>query len=569
MSDIMSSTRLVVIGGSAAGAKAAAKARRLDELADITLIEKGPDLSMAACGYPYYVGGEFDDRNKLLSAPNGALRDPEFFAKTKNIRAFINTEVLSIDRQRKNVVCNNPSGEEQVPYDKLIIATGAKANRPPIPNIDLEGISTLVTMKDADYLRSVRDNETAKSAVIVGGGLIGVETAEALRLSGINVTVVELLDQVLPFLDWEMAKLVEKQMARKGVKVLTGRGVKKFFGENGQVTGVLLDNGETLTCELAVLAMGVRPNADLATAADLEIGNLGGISVNRFMQTSDPDIYAAGDCVEILHRHTKQAAFSPMGDLANLEGRAAGENALLGNQVSYKGTFQTGICKIFNYNAGATGLSEKAARKAGIDSIEVVVNAGADKPSFMKAKSLISKMVVDTTDNRLIGFQCVGTGDVGREVAIAAVAMQGKLCIEDLVNSDLPYAPPFSPAIDHFIVSAHIMENKIKERVEGISSQELWTKVQEDHSSAFLLDVREQFEFKKMRLGIGEKLITLDQLRSNLEQLPKNKNQEIICCCKVGLRGYEASQILKGNGYKNVRILDGGLLAWPYETQRG
>ncbi len=564
----MSTIRLVVIGGSAAGAKAAAKARRLDESADITIIEKSPDLSVAACGFPYYVGGEFDERKKLLSAPTGALRDPVFFAKTKNIKALINTEVLSIDRQGKSVLCRNSAGETSIPYDKLIIATGAKANRPPIPNINLKGISSLLTMQDADYLRNIRDEGKVKNTVIIGGGLIGVEVAEALQLSGFNVTIVELLDQILPFLDWEMAKLVEKQMARKGVQLLTTTGVKEFLGKNGHVTGISLANGETIACDLAVLAMGVRPNSDIAAKTGLDIGKLGGISVNSFMQTSDPNIYAAGDCVEIIHRNTKQATFSPMGDLANLEGRAAGENALLGNRVSYKGTFQTGICKIFTYNAGATGLSEKAARKAGFNNIEVVINAGADKPTFMKAKSLISKMVVDKTNNRLIGFQCVGTGDVGREISMAAVAMQGKLCIEDIVNSDLPYAPPFSPAIDHFIVSAHIMENKVTDRIRGISSAELLGNAQKDDNSFIIIDVREQGEFKKMHLGLGETLIPLNQIRKNLDQLPRDKNKEIICLCKVGLRSYEASQILIGNGYTNVKILDGGLMAWPYEIKR-
>ena len=565
----MTTFRLVVIGGSAAGAKAAAKARRLNEAAEITMIEKGPDLSMAACGYPYYVGGEFDDRAKLLSSPGGDLRDPGFFAAKKNIKALNNTEVLRINCKEKSVTCRSgETGETtDIVYDKLVIATGAKPNRPPIPNIDLEGISTLLSMDDTDYLRSVRDEKKVEHAVVIGGGLIGMETCEALVLSGIKVTVVELMDQILPFLDWEMAKLVEKQLAKKGVEVITGKGVKEFVGEQGKVSGVMLDDGTVIDCGLAVVSMGVRPNSVLALEAGLDIGELGGIKVNEFMQTSDPDIYAAGDCVEIMNRSTGAAAFSPMGDLANIQGRIAGENIMEGNTSRYKGTFMTGICKIFHYNVGATGLSEKAAKKAGIDSFETVLNVGADKPHFMKAKLLISKLLVDKKDQRIIGFQCIGSGDVGREVGMAAMAIQGRLTIDELVQSDLPYAPPFSPALDHLIVSAHIMDNKLKGRTQSISPKELCDRL-EKGDQPVVVDVREQKEFDKQRLNIGETLIPVGEVRNRIDELPDNKEQEIICFCKVGLRGYEASQAMRMNGYSNVRLLEGGMVAWPYEAKK-
>ncbi len=565
----MTTFRLVVIGGSAAGAKAAAKARRLNEAAEITMIEKGPDLSMAACGYPYYVGGEFDDRGKLLTSPGGDLRDPGFFAAKKNINALNNTEVLSINCKEKSVTCQmaGTGASRDIPYDKLVIATGAKPNRPSVPGIDLEGISTLLSMDDADYLRSVRDDKKIEHAVVIGGGLIGVETCEALVLSGIKVTVVELMDQILPFLDWEMAKLVEKQMVKKGVAVITGKGVKEFTGEDGKVSGVMLDDGTVIDCGLAVVSMGVRPNSDLAAKAGLDIGELGGIRVNEYMQTSDPDIYAAGDCVEIVNRNTGGAAFTPMGDLANIQGRIAGENIMEGNISSYKGAFLTGICKVFHYGAGATGLSEKGAKKAGRDKLETVVNVGADKPHFMKAKLLISKMLVDRNDQRIVGFQCIGSGDVGREVGMAAMAIQGRLTIDELVQSDLPYAPPFSPALDHLIVSAHIMDNKLKGRTQSISPKELYDRLGKGEQPT-VVDVREQKEFDKQRLNIGETLIPVGEMRNRIDELPENKDQEIICFCKVGLRGYEASQAMRMNGYNNVRLLEGGMAAWPYEVRK-
>ena len=565
----MEQKRIIVIGGSAAGAKAAAKARRLDEFAEITLIQKAPDLSMASCGYPYYVGGVFNDRNLLLCTPAGVTRDPAFFDKAKAIKALVETEVLAIDRKGKKVVCRDlKTGSEQVlPYDKLVISTGAKANMPPIPGIDLEGITTLLTMADTDYLRRIRDEKKIRQAVIIGGGLIGVEACEALQLSDLKVTVVEALDQVLTFLDWDLAKLVENHMRSKGVQVVTSKGVREFLGKNGKLAGVKLADGSVIDCELAVMAIGVRPNSGLAMAAGLKIGKCGGITVNQYMQTSDPDIYAAGDCVEIPSRISGEPVFAPMGDLANLEGRVAGENAALGNCVTFPGTFHTGICKIFDFSAGCTGLSQKAAERLGLSDYQFVVNASPDKPGFMGAKLLVSKMLVRTTDQRLLGYQCVGPGDVSKQIATAAMAILGKLTVEDVVNADLPYAPPFSLAIDHFIASAHIIQNKLKGRMTGISTTAVWEKIQGGEQPYFL-DGRSPDEYEEMHLGIGEHLIPLGALRSRLAELPAEKNAEIICFCKISLRGYEAETILRAYGYTNVSVMEGGIMAWPYPRKK-
>jgi len=563
------SKKIVVIGGSAAGAKAAAKARRLDEFAEITLIQKAPDLSMASCGYPYYVGGVFNDRNQLLCTPAGIVRDPAFFDKAKAIKALVETEVVAIDRQEKQVVCRElKTGNELIlSYDKLIISTGAKANRPPIPGIDLDGITNLLTMADTDYLRRICDQKKIHQAVVIGGGLIGVETCEALQLSGIKVTVVEALDQVLTFLDGELAHLVENHMQAKGAQVFTSNGVKEFLGRDGKLAGVRLADDTVIDCELAVMAIGVRPNSGLAIAAGLEIGKFGGIAVDQYMQTSDPDIYAAGDCVEISSRISGEPTFAPMGDLANLEGRVAGENAILGNSVSFPGTYHTGICKIFNFAAGSTGISEKAAKRMGLTEFETAVNASPDKPGFMGANLLVSKMLVSTKDQRLLGYQCVGPGDVSKQIATAAMAILGKLTVEDLVNADLPYAPPFSLAIDHFITSAHIIQNKLKGRMTGISTTAVWEKMQRGEQP-FFLDGRSPAEFEEMHLGIGEHLIPLGALRSRLGELPDDKNAEIICFCKISLRGYEAETILRAHGYTNVKVMEGGIMAWPYPRKK-
>lgn len=560
--------RIVVIGGSAAGAKAAARAKRMDESAQVIIIQKDPDLSMATCGYPYYVGGVFDNRAALISAPTGVVRDAKYFRSYKGVEALVSTEALSIDSAKKLVHCRSlVDGKEQdIPYDRLILAMGANANIPPIPGRDAKGISTLTSMADTDYLRRIRDEKKVDRVVVVGGGLIGVEVSEALQHSGIPVTLVETLDQILPFLDWQMAKVVEQHMQAQGVEVICGVGVQEFLTDRGAISGVRLQGGREIACGAAVLAVGVRPNTALAKSAGLELGDFGGIRVNEFMQSSNPDIYAAGDCVEIPSLLTGKPVFAPMGDLANLEGRAAGENAALGNRATFKGTIHSGICKVFQFQAGSTGMSEKAAQKAGIKGYTTIINASPDKPGFMGAKLLISKMLVDA-DQHIIGYQCVGPGDVSRQIATAAMAIQGKLKVDDLINSDLPYAPPFSLAIDHFIVGAHIMQNKLAGLYRDISAEEVWEMVQQGEK-ACILDGRSKQEFEEIRLGIGEKLLPIGELRDRLAELPPDKDTAIICFCKVSMRGYESARILAANGYTNVRVMEGGIAAWPYKREK-
>jgi NADPH-dependent 2,4-dienoyl-CoA reductase/sulfur reductase-like enzyme/rhodanese-related sulfurtransferase len=515
------------------------------------------------------VGGVFNNRNALLSTPYGEVRDPHFFLNTKGIRARTETEVTAIDRNNKTVRCRDlKSGAvDDLPYDRLIIATGANARRPPVPGIDLDGVTTLQSMRDADFLRRVRDEGLIKKAVVIGGGLIGIETCEALQLSGIDITVIEMLPQILMFLDWELAKVLENHVRSKAANVITDVKLAGFIGENGRLTAVRLENGTELPCELAVLAIGVAPNTELAEAAGLEIGKTGGILVNEYMRTTDPDIYAAGDCVELVHRITGKKTRAPLGDLANLEGRVAAENAVMGDSVTFPGTIQTGICKVFDFNAGSTGLSESRARQEGYENVVTVVNASLDKPEFMGAKLLISKMAVDGNTGRILGVQCVGPGDVAKQISMAAMAILGKLTVGDVVNADLPYAPPFSLAIDHFIATAHLMENKLKGRLKGIGAVELRKKLDKGEKP-FLLDVRTPEEFDMMRLGIGETLIPLGDLRKRLSDLPADKEREIVCYCKISLRGYEAAVVLEAEGWRNVTVLEGGVMAWPYRREK-
>jgi NADPH-dependent 2,4-dienoyl-CoA reductase/sulfur reductase-like enzyme/rhodanese-related sulfurtransferase len=560
--------RIIVIGGSAAGPKAASRARRMDENAEITIFQKASDLSMASCGYPYYIGGVFDDRDQLLCSPAGVVRDSKFFWNAKKIITKVNTEVISINRKKKVIEFSDlmTGKKEFAEYDRLIIATGATPRKPQIPGIDLEGVTTLQSLSDADFLRKVSDNGEIKKAVVIGGGLIGIETCEALHLAGIEITLIELLPQLLTFLDKQMASLVQKYVQSKA-NVILENGVISFLGENGKLTAVKLQNGTEIPCELAVVAIGVIPNVGLAKEAGLSIGKTGGIIVNEYMQTVDPDIYAVGDCIEIPNLITGNSVHAPYGDLANLEGRAAGENVINENKAKFPGTIQTGICKVFDYGVGATGLSEQNAIKNGFTNIETVINASLDKPGFMQGNLLVTKLVVNKETGAILGAQVIGPGDVSKQVAIWAIAIKGKLTVNDMVNADLPYAPPYSLAIDHSIATAHIMQNKLNGFFSGVSAEQLNAKLKKDNSMV-LLDVRNPGEFEQMRLGIGEKLIPLGQLRSRLNEIPEDKNTEIITWCKISLRGYEAALILKANGYKNVSVLEGGIMAWPYGREK-
>lgn len=561
--------RIIVIGGSAAGPKAAAKARRIDNDAEVIILQKDSDLSMASCGYPYYVGGFFNDRNQLLCTPAGVVRNPMFYLNAKDIEARVNTEVTAIDRKDKIVSFKNLATGETgtLSYDKLVIATGSVPRMPPVPGADLQGITTLQSMKDADFLRKIRDEGKIKKAVVIGGGLIGIETCEALQLAGIEINVIELLPQLLTFLDWELAKLVENHVKSKGANVITDNGIAAFLGEDGKLTGVKLQNGTELPCELAVLAIGVRPNVKLAAEAGLKIGELGGVDVNEYMQTSDPDVYAVGDCVETTSRITGKKVLAPYGDLANLQGRVAGENAASVNCVTFPGTIQTGICKVFDYAAGSTGLSETAAKRLGMTDIVTVINASPDKPGFMEGKLLVTKLIADKNTGRILGAQCIGPGNVAKQIAQWAMAIQGKLTVEDLINADLPYAPPFSLAIDHCIATAHLMQNKMKGRLKGISCREVYEKLRAGEKP-LMIDTRGPEEFEEMRLGIGETLIPLGAIRKRLRELPEDKNREIICYCKISLRGYEAELALEGAGWKNVKVMEGGIMAWPYPREK-
>ncbi len=560
------SRKIVVIGGAAAGAKAAAKARRLDMDAEITIIQKDKELSQASCGYPYYVGGTFDARNSLISTPYGKVRNTDFFWDNKRIKVFNCTEAITINRQKKQVLCREITGdgrEFSLGYDKLIYCTGASARKLPLPGVEQKGITTLLSMEDNDLLHQTVTTGDIKEAVVIGGGLIGVEACEALVQRGIKVSLVEMAPQILLMLDIQLSALMAKHMRAKGVNLYLGNKVASFTGD-GKVSGVKLEDGREIPGQMVVVATGVQPNIELAQEAGLKIGELGGIVVNEYMQSSDPDIFAAGDCVECTNLLTGKKVLAPMGDLANLQGRVAGENAVLnGRDVSFPGTTQTAICRVFDWKCGVTGLTEKLAGSMGVSGYETVVSAGPDKPGFMGAGILISKMLIDRATEKILGFQCVGAGDVSRQVAAMSLAIQGGLSLTQLVNADMPYAPPFSLAIDNCITTAHIMQNKLKKRLNSISAEEVWQRVQAGEKP-FLVSGCEVEEYSAFCLNIGEVVIPIGEVLSRLAEFPADKDTPIICFCKISLRGYEMALMLEHAGYTNVAVMEGGAMAWPY-----
>jgi len=354
---------------------------------------------------------------------------------------------------------------------------------------------------------------------------------------------VEIAPQLLTFLDRQLAQLLENYLKTKISDVITGKGILRFIGDNGMLTAVELSDGTRLPCQLSVLSAGVRANSDLARSAGLLIGQSHGIVVNQYMQTSDPDIYAVGDCTEQHHLITDGSTYAPFGDLANLEGRTAGENSVIGNKAVFHGTIHSSICRVFDYAVGSTGLSEIKAYESGYRDLVTAIVAGTDKPGFIKGQPLISKIVVDNQSRRIVGFQCVGPGNVEKQVSLAAIAIQGQMTVDDIACLDLPYAPPFNSAIDHFIVCAHVIENKLKGFLKSVSAQEVMERIANRENNCFL-DVRDPYEFEIAKLNIGEIMIPLGMLRKRLDELPPDKNTEIIVYCKTGPRSYEAALFL-------------------------
>ena len=552
--------KVVIVGGVAAGPKVASKIIRLMPNAEVTLVEKGEFLSYAGCGLPYYVSGVVEAQGELMSTPIGVVRDPAFFQKVKNVRVLNRTEATEIDRPSKRLrVKGVTDGQESwLEYDKLVLATGACPVVPPIDGVDLDNVFALHGIYDAEGIRSVLAEQDARDVVIVGGGLIGAEAAEALVERGCRVTIVEMLPQILGMLDWQMARLVAQHMESHGVKVLTDTKVLRFEGD-GKVSSVVTDAG-ALAADLVILAVGVRANVTLADQAGLEIGSTGGIKVDGHMQTSDPDIYAAGDCVESVDLVTGGPCYVPLGSTANKHGRVAAVNVCGGNDT-FGGVLGSTVCKVFDYCVARTGLTEAAARNAGYD-VTVAMVPGPDKAHFMPdAKRLLLRLIVDSTTRRLLGAQAIGPGAGDKRIDVAAMAITARMTVDDIANADLCYAPPYASAMDNMITASNVARNKLDGYMVGVPVDEVHQMLEQETDFVFL-DVRSEAEYARVRLD-GSTLIPLGALRGRLDELPGDK--EIVTFCAASLRGYEAGLILRAAGFENVRVMDGGIAMWPYE----
>ncbi|MGY6278362.1 FAD-dependent oxidoreductase [Methylomonas sp. MgM2] len=448
--------RLAIIGGVAAGSKAAARARRVNPNIEIVLYQDEAEVSYSACGQPYYLYGLVSNRDALI------VRHPANFAK-EGINVLVRHRVIKLDTRARKLTVHDLTNDRvfEDGFDNLVIATGARSCRPNISGIELDGVVTLRSLTEMDVFKDSLQRLQPKHAVVVGSGYIGLELVESLSRLGVAVTLLGRNLQVFSRLDPEMSQTVHEYLQSQHVAVLAGDGVAELNGRNGRVTEVVSLSGARLQTDFVVLAMGAYPNVDLAEQAGIAVGATGAIAVDARMQTSVPGIYAAGDCVESRHRITGQAVWQPLGDIANLQGRVAGENAA-GGDARFPGVFGTAIFKTFDLNVGLTGLTETAARAAGFDIVSAVIFARDKARYFPGSQELKVKLVAKANDGRLLGAQVIGAGAVDKIVDIAATALLGGLGCFDLENADLAYAPPFSPVLSPMIVAAGALSKLVK-----------------------------------------------------------------------------------------------------------
>ncbi len=533
--------RILVIGGVAAGTKAAAKLKRLNRGAEITLITKGQEISYAGCGLPYYVGGVIESREELI------VNTPAKYAALTGVEVYTGREAVHVDSAGKVVTARNlESGEEErYAYDKLVVATGASPIVPPVEGRELKGIFTMRTPADAAAAKDWIQDHNVKRAVVVGGGFIGLELAENLYSHGVHVTVVDFAPQVLPnVFDPEMAGYVRRHLTKKGIRVITGAAAEAFVGED-HVTAVRA-GGETLSAELVILSVGIRPNTAFLADTGLEMCK-GTILVDAKMQTNLPDIYAAGDCAMVTNRLTGKTQWSPMGSTANLSARVLARSAM-GEDVFYPGVLGTGVVKLPELNCGRTGLTEAQAREAGYD-VETVISVADDKAHYYPgASSFITKLIADRTSHKLLGLQVLGSGAVDKMTDIAVTAISMGAALEDLECMDLSYAPPFSTAIHPFVQAVHTLQNKLAGIFDSLTPAEFQSGKAKDYR---VLDASPMPSIR------GAAYINLTAVNGPLEGI--EKDEKLLLVCQKGKRGYLLQNRLKHFGYTNTLVLEGGL----------
>lgn len=539
--------KIAIIGGVAGGAGTAARLRRLSEEVEIMLFERGEYVSYANCGLPYYIGGSINDRERLF------VQTVEGFNARFNVDIRVQSEVTAIDPINKTLTVHNiAKGEEYIEkYDKLVISTGAEPIKPPLDGINNPKIFSLRNIPDTDRIKNYIDSNKPKRAVVVGAGFIGLEMAENIHEAGVEVTIVEKTNQVMAPLDYAMAAMVHQHLRMKGINLLLEEGVSSFEERDSRLE-VKLESGKSVTCDMVILSIGVQPETKLAREAKLEIGSLGGIKIDEYMQTSDPNIYALGDATEVFNPVIGQYSLTPLAGPANKQARIVADNIIEGNKHKYKGTIGTSIAKVFDLTVAATGASSKILDKFNIEHIASYTHGSSHAGYYPDALPLSIKINFSKEDGKLFGAQVVGFDGVDKRIDLLAEIIRQGGTIYDLTEIEHAYAPPYSSAKDPVNMAGFTAENILDDKVQIIQPEEIASL---DSNNTIILDTstREEYQMGHIEGAIN---IPVNELRHSLNKLPKDKS--IVVYCAAGLRGYIASRQLKLAGFNNVFNLSGG-----------
>ena len=551
-----SKMKYIIVGGVAGGATAAARIRRLTEDAEIVLFEKGEHISYANCGLPYYIGGVIEDRDRLF------VQTPEAFGKRFNIDVRILSEVTAIDAEAKQVTVHTADGKEYVEsYDKLLLSPGASPVVPPLEGIDSKGIFTLRNVSDTDRIKAYMAEHKVKRAVIVGGGFIGLEMAENLKHAGAQVAVVEMANQVMAPIDFSMAALVHEHLQQQDVRLYLEQAVEGFSREGDELT-VHFKSGVSLKADMVLLSIGVRAETRLAQTAGLKIGEMRGIWVDEYLQTSHEHIYAVGDAIEFPHPITGKSWLNFLAGPANRQARIVADNMVLGNRLKYEGSVGTSIAKVFDITVASTGLPAKRLKQMEIPYLSATIHSGSHAGYYPGSRQMDIKITFSPSDGRLYGAQIVGYEGVDTRINQYALAIKTGATVDDLTRLEHAYAPPFSSAKDPVAISGYVAGNILAGKMTPLYWREL---EQADTTKVILVDVRTADEYALGTIG-GAVNIPLDDLRERMGEIPTDV--PVWLFCGVGLRGYLASNILKANGYRDVRNLIGGLKTYRAATAK-
>ena len=549
--------RLVIIGGVAAGPKAAAKAQRCDPEMEIVIYQEEGEISYSGCGLPYYVGGVIPERKKLL------IKSAEQFSKD-GIQVLKRHRVDHLDLHKRRVSGQNLTTGQPFAdtYDRLVIATGSEVIRPKVPGLDLGNVFQLHSIYDADAILPKVQSSEVKNVVVVGGGYIGLEMAEALTALGKKITILELAPQIATLFDEDLAGTLRQYIEKKGITVFISEGLEGLRGENGTIRQVQTSKRE-IPADVVLLSLGVRPRVDLARQAGLKIGKTGAIWVNEFMETSAPGVYAAGDCAETTHLVTGKKTWIPLGSTANKQGRTAGMN-LCGGRSVFPGVLGTAIFKVFDFNVAKTGLNMKEALREGFEPLQAIVRGYGRAHIMPGGRESILKVIADQKSGRVLGAQAMGEGPSDKFIDTVAMALQGRMTCAQLATADLAYSPPFSPALSPVIVAANVLLNKLEGKVGWLSAAEVKEIMETGKNGFAILDVRDSKEVQEKRIP-GSIWIPLEELESRVGELDRDK--QLAVHCHSGARSYRACLKLQHRKFKEVRNVDGGLLCWCYDLE--